>query len=483
VFNPITAIKNFFAASSTAGYDQALNSRTNVDRPVGAGADFSLEHQEHRLRLLEKARLLERDTALASAMLDRMTELVVGRGIKPQARTDDDAWNEKAEELFLDWAEAPEARQLYNFWEAQRLMVRGYYRDGDVFALKLKSGLFQLLEADRVHAPLGKEFFPNHVAGIDLDPETNRPVKYYVVPIGPNEHYIVRPYDYPQRIEVLAEDMLMWARRQRPTQTRGLSVFATNISWFAHLDKFVEATVIGARMAACLGILIETPIPYAPTPGVKNIAGGTSPRFDFEPGMVKTLMPGEKAMTLKPEQPSKQFAEFMSTVQRIIGLPAGLPLEVLSMDFSKSNYSSSRGAFMLAFKAARVKQDQFCSSVLKPIWHWKIEGFIREGLLEDNEQKRRHEWIPPANGWIDPTKEVESTLMALDAGLTTHSQVATELGHDFDDLVRTRAREDKLLAKAGLKFAHSNKTREEGTDALPEDEPAVPEDDDGTEED
>lgn len=477
----INAISNFAsraytgfasAVSSVAGFRQALDSRENTPRPAGASADYSNEQGEQRLSILEKARGIERDAPLGQAVLDRLVELIVGPGILPQAQTRSPRWNERAEGLLEEWSnESPEIRGMYDFYEFQRLVCRSYFRDGDVLAVKLNTGQLQLIEADRIHAPLGWEYREFHVGGIELD-SNGKPKTYYVVPLQPNDHYIVRPYDYPDRVAVPAEHALFMARRTRSTQTRGISVFSGCLNWFTHMNRLVEATVINARMSACFGLLIESPFPFQNGPTTANISGTTSPRFDLEPGLVKTLMPGEKVSSFKPEQPTLNFSDFIRTVTRQIGLPAGLPLEILCLDFGEANYSVTRAAFMLASRTSKIAQSTFMSQMLKPIYNWKIDQFIAQGKLKDRKDKYKHTWLAPSHGWIDPTKEIDSTLAAINGGLTTRTKVLAELGMDFEDFVDQRTREEAMLEAAGLNFDPSAKTRDPDQNVEPsEDKP------------
>src|SRR5437899_9306464 len=50
-------------------------------------------------------------------------------------------------------------------------------------------------------------------------------------------------------------------------------------------------------------------------------------------------------------------------------------------------------------------------------------------------------WIGPGRGWIDPVKEVQASVMKIDAGLSTLEGEAAEQGHDWLEVAEQRAYE------------------------------------------
>jgi len=58
-----------------------------------------------------------------------------------------------------------------------------------------------------------------------------------------------------------------------------------------------------------------------------------------------------------------------------------------------------------------------------------------------------------AYDWIDPLKDGQATVLELQNGLTSLSQVAAERGIEFDELTADIIKDKEALEKAGLTFA------------------------------
>lgn len=449
------------------GYRSATHSRLGSAAPIGATADYHLEQGYDRQKLVDRSNQLERNNPIAKGLLERNAENVVSSGIRPQARTTDAEWNQKAETLFNEWAEdKADVRGLDSFWGLQRLAQYGLMRDGDVGCVKLRSGQLQLVESLRIVAPLGREFTPRHVDGIDLD-ERGRPVTYHVVPRRGDETYVASTRDLSTRVKVPAKDFLFMARRTSPSQTRGEPVFSQAMEYFEHADKLLEAVVVNARMAACFGLLIKSPLPHQ-APGYLADAAGTSrKRWNLEPGLVKELQPGEEVTTLEPQQPRNDLIEFMTLFGRVIGLPMGMPLELLFLDFSKTNYSSARASLLQAYRCFRYQQRFLIRALCRPVWLWKLKTFIEDGLLEARPDWAAHEWTSPGWAWVDPVKEIQAALLEVDAGFRTVADVIASRGGDFADTVQARARELETMADLGIPPVRSTFTRDPKPEGSP----------------
>jgi len=187
---------------SSASYRAARHTRLGRGRPIDASADYHLEHARDRRDMVDRARQIERDNALADGLLTRSVENVVGTGIKPQARTADSDWNDRAERLFDAWALEADIRGMDSFWELQALAYRSMIRDGDVGCIKLRNGQIQMVESDQIAAPLGKELTRNHVDGIDVD-LMGKPIAYYIVSPEPDRTFIPLRRDRATRVKVM----------------------------------------------------------------------------------------------------------------------------------------------------------------------------------------------------------------------------------------------------------------------------------------
>jgi lambda family phage portal protein len=137
----------------------------------------------------------------------------------------------------------------------------------------------------------------------------------------------------------------------------------------------------------------------------------------------------------------------------------GLPYELVSGDLEGVTYSSIR-AGLIEFRR-RVEQLQhnvvvhlFC----RPVW----ERFVRLAVLSGDLPARDFdrdpadylscEWLPPKFDYVDPKKDVEAEILAINAGLKSRRQAISERGYDAEqvdaEIAADKARTDAL----GLSF-------------------------------
>lgn len=451
---------------AAAGYRSASSGRLANATPLGGMSDYHLEQGYDRERMVNRAAQLARDNAMARGLLERNADNVVGTGIRPQAKTSDAAWNRLAEARFNRWAdEEADRRGLSTFWDLQRLAQLSLVRDGDVGLVMMQGGQVQLMEALRIAAPLGREFSASHIDGIDLD-EFGRPLMFHLVPRRPDEAYTASTRDLPERVTVPADQFLFLARRSSPGQTRGEPALAQSMELFEHIDRLLEAVVTAARMAACFGILIEAPLPLPMQATTTNAAGQSAKQWNLEPAMVKTLKPGEKVSTLSPSQPTQNLSDFVSLLARHVGLPLGMPLELLMLDFSQTNYSSARASLLQAQRAFKQQQQYLVARLCRPIWRWKMREWIAAGELPENDEADLHDWITPGWPWVDPVKEAQAAQMSVDGGFATVREIVTGMGKDLDTLIKARKAELDEMAAAGIPVVRSTMTRDPMADVL-----------------
>jgi lambda family phage portal protein len=117
--------------------------------------------------------------------------------------------------------------------------------------------------------------------------------------------------------------------------------------------------------------------------------------------------------------------------------------EQLTGDYSGSNYSSARAALIEFRRRIEAIQHhvlirQFC----RPVWQrWlateALAGRIdAAGLAEDPDAFLAARWITPGWGWVDPVKEVQATVAAIDAGLMSRREAVAARGWDVAQLDR-----------------------------------------------
>jgi lambda family phage portal protein len=451
----------------------ALSTRLDRDWPV-SGVNFhdsgglSSSMTDYRTRAVE----LDKSNAIATGILSRCVENVIGTGIHLRPQTEDQGWNQAAQDIVEEWSWArADVRGLGDFYsDLQPLWFREQLMGGDVGIVLLADGSLQTIDGADIETPPGKAGDDSIIDGVQSD-RRGRAVAFYVATDDNGVEF--------ERIA--ARDFIFFPRRLRSKQVRGVSALrpAIDSNLFDLMDNYLESVVAAASMAAMFGLLIETEAgmaSMATLPDTTDAAGNVAKGFELESGSVRYLGLGEKVSQVKPEQPTQSAPDFMAMICRYLGLPFGLPLELVLMDFSKTNYSSARASLLQAYRVFRMHQTRTVNTVLRRIHRWRISKWIKAGELSARPDAWKHTVTLPGWAWVDPEKEVTAHILALDANLTTVSDIAASLGRDFAEMVRTRQDERAALTTAGIPLIHSNATRDEGSDAAPEPVPGVGDD-------
>ena len=121
----------------------------------------------------------------------------------------------------------------------------------------------------------------------------------------------------------------------------------------------------------------------------------------------------------------------------------GIPYESLAKDYSKTNYSSMRAALNEAWKLYGYYRQWFARSYCQPFWEMLVEeawlrGFITlppgaPDFYEARELWCNATWVGPARGFVDPVKEIEAIILALQNNLMTYGEAWAERGGDWDE--------------------------------------------------
>lgn len=398
---------------------------------------------------------------IAQGIVGRMVDNIVGRGIRPQARSADAGWNRQAEDLWEAWAEegADVKRRIGGLYGViQPLLCSGRLVDGDVLLHLLDDGELQLVEGTRIETPPQKAGLDRTFDGVETD-RAGRPLRYWVRDDDLGYSHTAVP----------ARRGIYLARRMFENDVRGWPIFTAGDGLYDQVDASVEAVVVAAQMAAMFGLVVvnETGTPPAGLEEVQDARGVSRPAQDMEPGMWKYLAPGEDIRQVSPAHPSQNYPDFLTAVCRYIGLPAGAPLEILMLDFSRTNYSSARAA-ILQWKKAIQREQALLIYVMRRVWRWRISRWMNEDKLPRREDAFRHVQIAPGFEMLDLQKEIGAYSEAIDRGLMSRTQVNAAQGEDNESVLEQLAMEQERMEALGISVVYSGKTRDAGGGATQE---------------
>ncbi|VEH66695.1 bacteriophage capsid protein [Rodentibacter pneumotropicus] len=253
-------------------YEAALPSRTHKAIRENKAANTAVLQSAVSLR--EQARALDQNHDIVIGILDKLEERVIGsKGIhiepQPLTRAGDvhEALAEQISKLWAEWSIKPDVTGLYTRPLLERMLLRTWLRDGEVFIQLVKGKVAGLQHHSSVAfslEALEPDFIPmqtdlqdsNLVQGIYLN-AWRKPTGYQV--------YLENPQESDRtfgKIKIVpAENMLHLAFRKRLHQTRGVSMLHGVIVRLADLKDYEESERVAARIAAAMTMFIKKAMP------------------------------------------------------------------------------------------------------------------------------------------------------------------------------------------------------------------------------
>ncbi len=421
-------------------------------------------------KLRDNSRAMIRNDAHAASAVRVMEDNVVGKGLRPQSlctpedtglsQEECEAWRRDCEREWATWAERADATGYGSFYEQQRLVTRSLMGDGESIGHAVRSDdgdlLCELIDPDRLESP---NFFDTDRirGGVELG-RLGQPIAYHFLVqhpadiavaggnMGKTESVPARENDYSIVQHVF--------RRDRPGQTRGVPWLAAALPYNNHLHNYLNSELIAARVNSSVAMFVKR----APGIDSQDIQPGTLRGDDgaftqtIRPGQIEYLEEGEEIQSFTPNRPGTQFDTFVTRILRAIWASQGLSYEVVAKDFGNMNYSSARSMLLECRRGFDGVRQMVIRQFCRPWWENVIRSRIASGKLRaprgflDNPQAfLAVRWVAPAYGWVDPTKEIEASRMAVEANLSTPYDEAARAGLDAEEIVRDRARFAKFV--------------------------------------
>lgn len=448
-------------------YDASRTNRNTYNwNATTSSADRAMFAHAERVR--DRVRDLIRNNAYARGALDAIVANVVECGIKPRLSAGPiaDAWNR--------WCEASDAAGRLHFYEMQSLALRETIEAGEVLnhytgdasrkELGLAPLMLELIEAERIDSNQDSVFRRDSAdgvirRGVRLN-KSNKALGYYLYDIHPSEAI----YGYNSTF-YSAADILHLFRQERAGQTRGVSWLAPVVMWLKDLHVYVENELQASAVAACFTVAIKTVDSGASFGELAPAVGADDSDLDgnrfsnIQPGLVSHLMPGEDIETINPGRPNAQAEPWINLMLRSIAVGMGLSYELVSRDYSQTNFSSNRASSLEDRKRFRPLQKWMVNHYCKPIfyeWFYSsclagLDGFppVDEFLMTP-ERYINVQWHAPGWEWVDPLKEAQAARIAVETGFTSRTQVIAEHGGDISQVFAELAEENTMADELDL---------------------------------
>jgi lambda family phage portal protein len=455
-------------------YDAAWPSMRDADWGVWlTSGSYEVLHNSRILRA--RARDLERNNPYAEAFIRELNNNVLGvGGIRFFSRVPNlkrpGQLNKKLNGAVQDgWKdfrrkENYEVRGKWSGLEVDKTILRRLAIDGEVL-IRLIRGYgnehrfaVQMIECDSLDVYYNSTLSPTRrvVMGIEMD-QWAKPLGYHLL-------------DYPQtstwaenvpmkRHFVRADELIHLYLPNRMSAVRAVTWLANVLTKARTLERYEEAVAVGNRLASAKMGYLESDPDAQPYEGQGQAPTGETIE-EINAGIVVDLPPGKHFVPFDPKAGPQTYGDFRKGILRAISGGLGVMYSSLSSDLESVNYSSIRAGKEVENENWRGLQTFYSDHCLQDIFSaWlpfgmltgKVAGIsmTQKGLILSNTRWKGRGWQ-----YVDPLKETQSTLNAIDGGLTTRRRELEEQGLELEEVYEELAEEQELQKEKGLIFVN-----------------------------
>jgi lambda family phage portal protein len=392
----------------------------------------------------------------------------VGPGFQVQALRDDGSVDQidstRLERGFADWCRPGhcDVTGRYGWVDLLNLVIETVARDGEVlvrhvtgrgkYAYQLQLIDVELLDesynetlsnGNKIRMGVEYDAFGAATAFYLTQADSADPI-YYGGARGP-------------RVRVPADECQLLFVPQQIGQLRGVTWLHTAMLRLHHLGGFEESAVVAARAgAAKMGFYTQS-LEGGATGGPEGEDDGAGNTLStFEPGTFEKLPPGWDFKGFDPQYPHAHYGDFVRSTLRGIAAGLGVSYTSLSNDLENVNYSSIRAGVLEEREQWKALQRWLIDGFCLPVYsRWLRNTLSFTGALGSMPiskitkfdaaifQGRRWDWV-------DPEKDANAHLLAINNGLKSYSQVIREQGRDPDETWRELAADREAMAALGL---------------------------------
>lgn len=271
--------------------------------------------------------------------------------------------------------------------------------------------------------------------GIEYDAD-NTIINYWLYNSHPGEAMtrVVSPVSN----RVPADQIIHIFSDDRAQQTRGVPILAPVTITLRDLDDYMDAQLLKQKVSACMtGVIVDVD-------GASDQKSDVSDRL--EPGAMVRLGPGQDIRFSSPPSVG-EIDQIMRIYLLRIAMGCNVPYELLTGDFSGTNFSAGRLGWQSFNKQTVSEQQQIWLPAFNQIWKWwaraaSLAGIATDGLTPD--------WTPPPPQPYDPEADTKATISKMRAGLLPPQEAIREEGLEPEDVIAQYQEWNTAIDRAGI---------------------------------
>jgi len=409
------------------------------------------------------------------------TNIVGNKGITMQARTkfietgeSDTIANAVLEKHFKVWgrSENCDVTGMRSWLDMQNLFISNASIDGEVIVHKVNMGkyAFQIdfIDPELLDIEYARSDMPNGnyiKMGIEFN-RVGKPVAYHVTNDNKSKDWY--SYQGVGRTRIPANKIIHAFLHEFINQSRGVPWMASTLARMKVLDGYEEAALVASKLGASkMGF-------YYSESGEEftgDAAGENGEIIDeVEAGSMTELPANVRFEAFDPTYPHQQFPEFVKAQLRGIASGLGVSYNALANDLESVSFSSMRSGLLEEREVWKSLQEWMINKFCRPIY----ESWLRQALLNSNikigkssldpmreEKYQDVVWQGRRWAWVDPLKDIQANVLAVESGLRSRSDIIREQGRDPEEVWAEMASEHELMESIGVSIGESLEVKEE----------------------
>ncbi len=455
-------------ANARADWDAARKTRFKKDRAgtgmllsTGSAADFHYRTEVAYFGMVEQARDLFRNHALIGQAVRRLVTNILAGGFTLDVRTGDSKLDTDLSDMWDDWSQDADQCDIQgeqDFHGLERLTLQQVIVDGDLITLPTVDGWMQQIENHRLRTPYRTK--RNIIHGVQLN-NTDKPrfrEAYFIAHEEAEAYYPAPKASAMTRFSARRDDgtrqVFHHYMPDRTTQTRGVTAFASPMETAGMGDDLFFAQLVKAQMAASAVLTHQyesgTDPPVVSSGGQdtrteQRPSGETRELAGWAPAMEMFGFPGETLQWHSPNVPNQEFFQHATLILSIIAVNLDLPVQVLMLDATNTNFSGWRGSIDQARQRWLDIQRWLIRSLHTPVYRWKVRQWagadpVMRKTLEEQEKTRRwrggvdifgHVWHAAGWPYIQPVEDATGDLIQMRNHLTAPRRLTARRGIEY----------------------------------------------------
>ncbi len=421
--------------------------------------------------LRRRSRDLTKNEPLGRRFISLVVKNVCGStGFRMQSKvmendtTQDDAANKAIEKSWKDWgrAENCDISGILCWPDIEQLIIKNVARDGENL-LRLRHDAtnkynfsVQIYDIERLATTINRESSSTQnaiIMGKEID--GNGKVQWY--------HIITRMIGRDpltrETERVPASEIIHLYMSDSAEQMRGIPWMHASMIRIHHLKGFEESAIIAARVGASKMGWIQSP-DGSPEPLKEGEDEQGTPYTKVSAGEIGMLPEGYEFVSFNPDYPHAMYEPFVKATKRDIGSGIDVSYHSLANDLEGVNFSSIRAGTLDERDAWMLVQGWFIRQLLNPIFkHWISSALLSGAITNQNgiplpaaklKKFEDHEFMGRRWQWVDPLKDINASVTAIEHGIASPYTIAAQQGLDADEVLDDIARFQKRAKEKGV---------------------------------